>query len=79
LAAVLATAVFLLGLAGCAETFSGGFLNSQMFSGNLMETKTPDGQIKRLSVTDIESWQGWHHNPIKGNGDTIIVKAQATF
>ena len=77
--AALAVAMLALGLMGCAETFSGGLLNSQVFSGSLMETKTPDGQIKRLSVTDLESWQRWHHNPIKGNGDNIIVKAEATF
>jgi hypothetical protein len=79
LATALATAVFLLGLVGCAETFPGGMLNSRMFSGDLMEKKGSDGQIKRLSVTDLESWQRWHHNPIKGNGDNVIVKAEVTF
>ena len=77
--AAVAVASLVLGLLGCAEMFSGGPLNSRMLSGNLMETKTPDGQIKRLSVTDLESWRSWHPNPIKGNGDSIILKAQATF
>ena len=66
-------------LAGCAETFSGSGRNSNVLSGALMETKSPDGKITRLSVTDLESWQHWHRNPVKGSGDNLIIKAEITF
>jgi hypothetical protein len=77
--AALAMAGFFLCLTGCAETFSGGLLNSRLLSGSLVETKTSNGQTRRLSITDLESWQHWHRNPIKGSGDNLIVKAEATF
>ena len=69
----------LLFLAGCAETFTGGGRNSPVLSGALMETKSPDGNMKRLSVTELAPWQHWHRNPIKGSGDNLIIKAEITF
>ncbi len=77
--AMLGMAGLLLILTGCAETFSGGLLNSRLLSGALVETKTSDGHTQRLSITDLESWERWHRNPIKGEGDNLIVKAEATF
>lgn len=69
----------LLCLAGCAETSSGSSLKSRVFSGALVETRTSEGQVRRLSVTDLASWRQWHHNPTKGDGDNIVVKAELTF
>ena len=69
----------LLFLAGCAETSSGGLFKSRVFSGDLMESKAADGHVKRLRVTDLESWRRWHRNPTKGDGDNLIVKAEMTF
>jgi hypothetical protein len=69
----------LLLLAGCAETFTGGGRSSPVLSGALMETKSPEGKITRLSVTELASWQHWHRNPVKGSGDNLIIKAEITF
>ncbi|MBW1991695.1 MAG: hypothetical protein JRI59_06200 [Deltaproteobacteria bacterium] len=69
----------LLGLAGCAATSSGDSCKSRLFFGALLETKTPDGQMQRVYVTDLASWRHWHRNPIKGDGDNLIVKAEVTF
>ncbi len=79
LLAALAVAALVLGLLGCAETFSGGFLSSSLFSGNLAESRDTQGRTQRLSVEGIESWQHWHKNTHKGDGANAIVKAQATF
>lgn len=79
LLALLAMAVFVLGLLGCAETFSGGLLNSRLFSGALAESKDTYGRTQRLSVEGLESWHYWQKNTHKGDGTNLIVKAQATF
>ncbi len=77
-AALLALVGVLLILGGCADTFSEG-LNSRLLSGALVETKGSDGQVQRLSVNSLEPWDRWQHNPIKGDGDSCILKAEATF
>lgn len=69
----------ILFLAGCAETSSKSLVKSQIFSGALLESKSPDGREKRVRVTDLETWRRWHRNPIKGDGDNLIVKAELTF
>ncbi|MDI6852157.1 MAG: hypothetical protein QME75_00950 [Deltaproteobacteria bacterium] len=66
-------------LIGCAETSSGRGVKSRIFSGALLETKTSEGRERRVRVTDLEPWQRWHRNPIKGDGDNLIVKAELTF
>jgi hypothetical protein len=44
-----------------------------------MENQSPDGQVQRLRITNLESWRLWHRNPIKGSGDNVIMKAELTF
>jgi|UniRef100_A0A7C3WPY5 hypothetical protein len=68
----LAMAGLFLSLTGCAGS-------SRLLSGALMENQSPDGQVQRLRITNLESWRLWHRNPIKGSGDNVIMKAELTF
>lgn len=73
--AAMAAVGLLLGLMGCAGTFS----QSRLLSGTLMENQTSEGQVQRLRVTHLESWRSWHRNPIKGSGDNVLLKAERSF
>jgi hypothetical protein len=66
-------------LAGCAENSSGSLFNSKMLSGDLVENKSNGGQIQRLRVGGLESWQRWNANSIRGDDDNVVLKAEATF
>lgn len=79
LLAALAGVAVVLGLPGCAETLSKGWLNTRMVSGSLAEQQDSGGQRQRLSVEGLESWQLWHQNTHKGDGANVMVKAQTTF
>jgi hypothetical protein len=79
LLAGLAVAVFVLGLIGCAENFSGRLMNSRVFSGDLLEKKNSNGATQRVRIEGLDSWQLWHRNTHKGDGATFIFKAEASF
>lgn len=73
--AAMAVAGLLLGLMGCAGTFS----KSRLLSGTLMENQTSEGQVQRLRITQLDSWRLWNRNPIKGSGDNVVLKAERSF
>lgn len=67
-------AVMLTAALGCS-----GLTDPRLWRGNLMERNLADGRCYRMVALSLEGWEAYDRNPIKGSGDSCILKAEATF
>ncbi len=76
---MLASAMVLGLVGGCAEVPTQRLLSPALLAGRLLEHRDQDGQVKRLMIQGPETWFIWDRNSIKGDDGGVLVKAELNF